>query len=106
MWVISGISDAKSQNVSCADAACGIAKSGFERALVVADRHALVGRDRPSCRVHADAIERTDGWILPGSGAAAGLPGCVPFADGARTSDRIRGFDRRALRRRKRRSGI
>jgi hypothetical protein len=28
MWVISGISDAKSQKVSCAEAACGMAKCG------------------------------------------------------------------------------
>jgi hypothetical protein len=28
MWVISGISDAKSQKVSCADPACGMAKCG------------------------------------------------------------------------------
>ena len=29
IWVVSGISDAKSQNVSCADAACGIAAISF-----------------------------------------------------------------------------
>ena len=28
MWVDSGCSDAKSQKVSCADAACGISRSG------------------------------------------------------------------------------
>ena len=52
MWVLSGISETKSQNVSCADCACGISRSGslldgvdqvreFHRVLDEEDRHVV-----------------------------------------------------------------
>ena len=40
------------------------AKARLERVLVVADRHALIGRQRAVRRIDAHAIERTDGRVL------------------------------------------
>ena len=83
------------------------AQAGLEGVLIVRDRHALIGRQRPIGRVDADAIQRTDRRVVADIRTAApGLLRAVRLADGARPDDRIGGLDRRTFRRRQRGSRI
>ena len=80
---------------------------GLERVLVVADGHALVGRQRAVGRIDAHAIERTGRRVLADvRTAAADLVGAVHLGDGTRADDRIGGFDRAPSRWRQRRVRI
>src|SRR6185503_12413073 len=82
-------------------------KTGLERALIVADRHALIRRKRAVGRVHAHAIKWTDRWVLANvRPTAADLVGSIQFGNGAGTGNRIRRLHGRAFRRRERRGGI
>ena len=73
------------------------AQAGLERVLVVRDRHALIGRQRPLGRIDADPIERADRRVLADDRrAAAGLLRAVRLGHRARADDRVRGDRPRA----------
>ena len=79
----------------------------LQRILIVRNRHALIGGERSGGRVDTDAIERTGrGVLADGRTTAADLVRAVQLANGAGPDNRIRGLDRRPLRRRERRAGL
>ena len=70
-------------------------QSGLERVLVVRDRNALIGRQRAVGGIHADAVERTDGRVMPNLwSSAAGLLRTVHFAHRAGADDGVRRLHR------------
>ena len=76
------------------------AQAGLERVLVVADRHALIGRQRPLAGVDPNPIERGDRLVRADRRrSAAYLLRGIRFSDGARADDRIRRRGRHADRR-------
>ena len=76
-------------------------------ALVVADRHALVRRQRAAGRVGTHAVERADRLVRPDHRRpAADLLGALRLLHRARADDGIRWLDRLALPRRDRRIGV
>jgi hypothetical protein len=69
-------------------------QAGFQRALIVADRHTLVGGESLTRGVDPHAVERPDGLVMADRGsAAAHLLGTVHFRHGAGTDDRIMRHD-------------
>ena len=58
------------------------AKARLQRALILRDRHALIGRERAVGRIHADAVERAHRGVLAnGRPTTPDLVGCVQLAD-------------------------
>ena len=66
------------------------AQAGFERVLIVADRHALIGGQLPIGGVHAHAIQRADGLVGANRGSSAAyFFRAVHFRHRAGADDRI-----------------
>ena len=83
------------------------AKARLQRALILRDGHALIGRERAIGRIHADAVERAHHGVLAnGRPTTPNLVGRVQLADRPRPDNRISGLDRSALGRRECRLGI
>ncbi len=75
------------------------AESGFQRVLVVSDRHSLVGHHSLGARIDADPIERSDGLIHTNRWrAAAYFVRRVGLSQRAPSRGLVRGLDAQYLR--------
>ena len=77
------------------------AQTRLQRALIVSDRHALVGRQHATARIGAHAIERAARSVVPlGRRSVPGLRRSIGFAERACSGHGRRRLDRQASRRR------
>src|SRR6476661_3205906 len=71
------------------------AQARLEGTLIVPDGYSQIRGQGALARIHAHAVERADGLVLPDDGtAAANLLRAIRLLHRARTGDRIRRLDR------------